>query len=236
MTTLNVQVPITNQPNSTEDPKIATTFTNLGTWANGNIDSGNIANGGIAAANFSAALAQAATVNQASQTVKGAVNISTSQGTSSTTYTTLATPDQVTGIVLPANGLIAVWYQATVQESVNGAARIAIFIGSNQLKFASNSGTAPQVQEAAISQGSPNLNCPIASYQGGLVCNAGLANWTGDVTTGQVVGYANTAGAGGPAWVFAAAGTYTVSVQFKASSGSVTAAGRKLWVQALSFA
>jgi hypothetical protein len=45
-----------------------------------------------------------------------------------------------------------------------------------------------------------------------------------------------TGDAGGVVSMFAAAGTYTISVQFKALSGSVTASNRKLWVQALSFA
>ena len=40
---------------------------------------------------------------------------------------------------------------------------------------------------------------------------------------------------GGFTFAFAAAGTYTVSVQFKASSGSVTASNRKLWVWTIGF-
>src|SRR5689334_701297 len=67
---------------------------------------------------------------------RGATNIATSQSTSSTTYTTLGTPDQVQNIVMPTNGLIRVRYQATWQESVAGAARAAIFIGSNQAQIA----------------------------------------------------------------------------------------------------
>ena len=35
--------------------------------------------------------------------------------------------------------------------------------------------------------------------------------------------------------VFAAAGTYDISVQFKASSGSVTVKNRKLWVWTMGF-
>src|SRR5438309_7960968 len=45
----------------------------------------------------------------------------------------LTTPDQVTGIVLPTNGLIAVWYQATWQTAA-GNAQAALFLGSNQEK------------------------------------------------------------------------------------------------------
>lgn len=43
MGTISLSVPQTGQPNSTEDPKIATDFTTLQTWANGNIDGSNVA-------------------------------------------------------------------------------------------------------------------------------------------------------------------------------------------------
>jgi hypothetical protein len=52
-----------------------------------------------------------------------------------------------------------------------------------------------------------------------------------------VVGQEYTAdyGPGGVCYVFAAAGTYDVSVQFKASSGSITAKSRKLWVSSVDY-
>jgi hypothetical protein len=164
--------------------------------------------------------------------VRGATNISTSQSTSSTTYTTLATPDQVAGIVLPTNGLIAVWYYADWQESILGAARAAIFIGANQVKIPTQG--APAVQEPGIGAGATSTNVPLTTFSGGLQSSGTSGGSTG-VTTGELLALNPNAGAGGAAYVFAAAGTYTVSVQFKASSGSVTAANRRLWVQALSF-
>jgi hypothetical protein len=42
-------------------------------------------------------------------------------------------PDQVTGVVLPTDGLIAVWFQAKWQTSVTIASSAAVFIGANQL-------------------------------------------------------------------------------------------------------
>lgn len=240
MTTLSYTVPVAGSTlNSIADPEISTALNTITTWANGNVDGTNL----------SAAAAQSAAVNQAGQTVKGATNISASQSTSSTTFTTLATPDQVTGIVLPTNGLIAVWYWATWQESVSAAANADIFIGSNQLKAQQRPGnTSPTNNPATIGNTVVNTNYALSSYFGGLASaqqqtgtNVGAGPYGGDVTTGQAVGFGFNAGltefwAGGPCYVFAAAGTYTVSVQFKASSGSVTVANRKLWVQAISFA
>lgn len=174
---------------------------------------------------------------------RGATNIATSQSTSSASYTTLATPDQVTGIVLPTNGLISVWYQATWQESVSGAARATIFLGGNAVQIVSGNGL---LQGFAGMGGTANNATALASWSGGLVsANALAGGYTGDATTGQVVGIAagtvsvgqNVTGdvAAGPCHLFAAAGTYTVAVEFKCSSGSVTASNRKLWVEAKAF-
>lgn len=194
----------------------------------------------------------------------GAVQISASQSTSSTTFTTLGTPDEITGIVLPTDGLIAVWYQAAWQESVGNAAAAAIFLNSNQVEIQGHESTdnvyGPFTQSVEIQGGGDfGVNVPL------FTCSAGLGslqpNSSGaggnDVTTGQIVGAVTDALSGGqgsmhmvlggthlctlggilagPCYIFAAAGTYTVSIQFKASSGSVTASNRKLWVQALSF-
>lgn len=180
---------------------------------------------------------------------RGAANISASQSTSSASYTTLTTQDQVTNIVLPTNGLIAVSYQALWQESVNQQARAAIFLGANQLvavqRFTAGGG-GPFVSETGISPtSSAGINQSLASCGIGLMSSGFNTAYGPDVTTGQAVGMqegntivhsaTETLYGGGPCYIFAAAGTYTVSVQFRAISGSVTASNRKLWVQAIPF-
>lgn len=189
----------------------------------------------------------------------GHSNIATSQSTSSTTYTTLSTPDQVTGIALPTNGLIAVWYQALWQDSA-AAAQAAIFLNSTQLQTQGYDGsTHGPVVQSAINDGGFALNQALFSFFGGLASSQSSSAYGADVTTGQIVGFTGTGTAvgvqfgarsasfyytdtsgndvivGGPCYIFAAAGIYTVSVQFKTSSGSVTASNRKLWVQAIPF-
>lgn len=240
---LTVQVPTVGQANSTEAVKVTNTLTALNTWANG----------GIASTDVAAAFAQAAGMNQVSQTVKGAVNISASESRTNVAYGTLTTPDQVSGIVMPSNGLMAIWYQALWQESVAGAGRAAIFVGANQLQIQQDlSGTGPGTQAALTSAGGTAVNHPLFTSTIGLVSSANSASTGADATTGQIVGGAGgvrlgteiggtqttniSIAVGGPCWVFAAAGTYTISVQYKSSSGSVTASNRKLWVEAVSFA
>lgn len=187
----------------------------------------------------------------------GASIVAAEEARTNSSYGVLTTPDRVSSIVLPTGGLLAIWYQALWKQSVDGAARAAIFIGANQLKIGEND-SAPRTQAAGSFQADVYRNLHTAPF--GLIDQQSLASVdASDVTTGQVVGSSplidlpwtveiggtlRLGGAGngalaanvpfgGPCYVFAAAGTYDVSVQFKASSGSVTAKNRKLWVQAL---
>lgn len=200
-------------------------------WANGSVDATNITNASITADKLATALAVSLGISNAANTGRGATVIASTEGRTNTAYGTLATPDQVTGIVVPTNGLLRVTYQATWQESVDGAARAAIFIGANQLKLAASNVAAPAVQEASV-QTAINLDNPLSTYDRGLstLGGSGGTAYTGDVTTGQIIG--DGAFGGGSCVIFVAAGTYTISIQFKASSGTVTAKNRRLYVEA----
>jgi hypothetical protein len=195
-------------------------------------------------------------VNNSGQTVKGVVSIAASQSVTSTTYTTLSTPDQITGIVVPANGLLEVSYTATWAESVSGAGRAAIFIDSNQITI--NGPAGGFLQAAATGNATAATSGPLFTSTVGLVSTQNGGNVGGavnpivggiSVVTGQL--YAEFGGvvaplgpsitgvfqsAGGACLISPAAGTHTVSVQFRASSGNVSAALRTLRVRALSFA
>jgi hypothetical protein len=118
---------------------------------------------------------------------------------------------------------------------------------------------APHTVAAATSSTTANF-LPLSSCAYGLVSGGGPNAYSGDLTTGQVVGvttgtsynlnveyngavqhpFGSATGlfppVGGPCDIFAAAGTYTVSIQFKVVGGtSITVKNRQLWVQALSF-
>jgi hypothetical protein len=215
---ISIQVPQIGQPDTTEDVKIQNALNTIVAAINGNLD----------ATNLTAAISQSAGINASGQTVKGSSIIATSQNTGSTSFTTLSTPDQVTGIVLPTNGLIQVWYQATWQQSISGAATAAIFLGASQLLEGQPSGPTAQQITLSGNAAQPTL---LFSGAGGLTSFTASTSYPGDATTGQTFG-----STGSPVSIFAAAGTYTVSVQFKASSGTVTAANRRLYVEASSFA
>jgi hypothetical protein len=203
-------------------------FTDLRTWANGSIDGDNL----------TGTAGQQLGLSSSSVTRRGKVNIPATESRTNTAYGTMTTPDQVSGIVLPTDGLIAIMYHATWQNSVASAGKAAIFIGANQLQFASQGVAAPAVQEI-VGSATTAQDFLVTNSGYGLNTGGGATAYTGDVTTGQIVGMngavQQTGAQAGPCWVFAAAGTYTISVQFKASSGSVTVKNRRLWVWTIAF-
>lgn len=240
MSLLNLTPPTVGQPNATEDVDIVNAFSTIQTWANGNVDESNLTN----------ATVQRLGLNAAGNTGRGTSVIAATESRTNVAFGTLTTPDQVTGIVLPTNGLIAVAYQATWQESVNGAASAAIFVDGTIASIAQGGIAAPVGASTPVS-GNAGIDTPLSTGPGGLMGIAGTAPtaYTGDVTTGQIIGNASfesaTAGGtgapaanapmGGPCYLFAAAGTHTISIQFQANSGSVTAKNRKLWVWTIGF-
>ena len=191
---------------------------------------------------------------------RGKSIISATETSTSAGYGLLTTPDVVRSVVLPTDGLLKIWYQALwkTDSPGSGNARASIFIGSNQLKVGENDG-APKTQ-AATSFGDKYRN--LHTSPAGLIGFDASTTDTTDVTTGQVVGSlavawsveiggsvrtvgsgawgaTSAAGAnvpfGGPVYIFAAAGTYDISVQFKTSAGTISVKNRKLWVQSIDF-
>lgn len=189
-------------------------------------------NGALDVDNVLDAVLEKMSLNDGATIRRGKSIIVTSESRTNTAYGTLTTPDQVANVVVPANALLAVYYHATWEQSASTAARAAIFLGSNQVKLATAAGSAA-VQEASIG-GTTSPDVLMGTYGGGLISmTAGF--YTGDVTTGQIVGGAWATQSPGFAMIFVAAGTYTVSVQFKASAGSVTVKNRKLFVSTVAF-
>jgi hypothetical protein len=190
----------------------------------------------------------------------GKQDIATAETRASATYGLLTTPDRVQSITLPEDGLLAVGYDALFKSSDAFAGRAAIFIGANQLRTRTPGGTAVPITQAAATSGTADKYGHLASCPGGL---AGFAAVTNDqpapLSTGMTVGgwvrglvasevavelagtlfgktvAGDLATFGGECLIFAAAGTYDVSVQFKATTGSVTVKDRRLWVRALVF-
>ena len=206
-----------------------------GGLAPGAVLSSNIAANQIGFQHFAQTAIQNLGLNQPGSNGQGYLSIPTSQSVTSTTYTTLTTPDLIS-VTIGTGGLIYVAYMATWSSSVANAGNAAIFLGANQVQgIASGTATAPAVQ--AATSAAAGISAPLATGTAGLYGGAQTANYTGNVTTGQIVSsnLASTVGASGFTTIFAAPGTYNVSIQFKSSSGSVTALNRQLWVWTRNF-
>jgi hypothetical protein len=167
----------------------------------------------------------------------GKANIAAAESTTATSYAigNLTTPDRVQNVVMPTDGLIAVWYQAIWQNTVASNARAAIFLGANQVKAGVGTGAPVAVDTSGPTDVNDDggLFTNPGAGTGALLSTAGGAGAATEVTTGQAVG----SGLGGPVYIFAAAGTYDVSIQFKNSAaGTLTVKNRHLWVMPMAFA
>lgn len=168
----------------------------------------------------------------------GKSNIATEESRSNSSYGYLTTEDKVSGIVLPTDGLIVVAFQAMWKQSVSAAGAAALFIGANEAKIAVDTEAAPGTTAASPGTSTNTYKALVSSPDAILSGGGDATAYTGDVTTGQVLGVANGSSGlnkGGLVHIFAAAGTYEVGVKFKASSGSVTVKERKLWVWSMAF-
>lgn len=169
--------------------------------------------------------------------------IATPEMRSSAAYGLLGTPDQVSDIVMPTDGLLLVgfrarWFPPTSPSPQNASA--AIFLNDVQVRVSSFNGGAAVAQQATSPAVSDSLSQVVSSGPLGLVAQEGASTNATDVATGQILGVRadsdNDRDAGGFTVIFAAAGTYAVSVRFKTSSGgTLTVQDRKLWVRALAF-
>jgi hypothetical protein len=228
------QLPTLGQPSATEDADVLNSLTAIVAVINGALDASNIADGSLTEAELATALLDRLGITGGGVSRRGKSIIATTEVRSSAVYGTLTTPDQVT-VALPVDGLIVAYYHALWKESVGMAGRAAFFLGANQVLNGA-AGGAPVANGEAINTGAANLYTPLTSANLGLSCPASVTADSTDITTGQTIGEdIGSFKASGACTIFAAAGTYTLSVRFKASSGTVTVKDRKLWVLTMGF-
>lgn len=151
--------------------------------------------------------------------------IATEESRTNTAFGTLTTPDELTNVVLPANGLICIGYIALIKSSVSAAGRVTFFLNSTQVQVAGSTTPVGAERETLGTGFTTFISAPRGLFSSG---GSGAL-----VTTGMALGASEGTNPGGFCYVFAAAGTYNISVQFKATSGSITAKERKLWVAVL---
>jgi hypothetical protein len=235
MAKVSLVLPVIKEKRTTAEPKVDTALQALETWANGNVGLENMENKGVLEEKLSTALQTKVNEKTAGGTMKKSI-IATEEERTSAVFGTLTTPDEVE-VEMVANGLIAVWFQATWQESVAKTANAALYMNANALvitKTTSAGASAPSSAAAMAQIGYAGKYVPLWSYSGGLTTPTVQPNtgYTADETTGQIVGGASGTerGVGGPCWIFASGPEkYKISVRFASSSGTVKVKKRKLW-------
>lgn len=158
----------------------------------------------------------------------GYLGIATNQTTTSSSFVYLATQDLISGISMGSNGLFLVDYQALV--SGNGSA--SLVMNGVPIPIATANG-APSATSAQATFTSTHLGVLVTSNQG-LNTTASGSSDSSEVTTGQILGAVSVTSAG-TARITVPAGTYSIGVQFLATSGTVHVANRHLWVRAVNF-
>jgi hypothetical protein len=243
--------------------EINTKLNDLKTFLNTTkLDAANLQTNIIGATYLTDALRDVLGVN-GSTIHRGKTIIATEESRINAAYGLMTTPDRVSSVAVPTNGQVFLAYSALWKESVSGAARAAIFIGSNQLKVRSVASGGPVIQAAATNGSTPDTYGALQSFAAGLFTTHTKDNaaHTSDVNTGQALAMAAefasaatpnrmvhelggvvqelnlTNGSGDHSGLVLGghciikglpAGTYDFSVQFKASSGTITTKEREL--------
>lgn len=177
--------------------------------------------------------------------------IATEQTTTSTSFVALTTPDLVSGVVVPEDGVLRVGFEALWKSSVEVVHQAAIFIGENQLKIHESGWSAPRVQAARLSNTDTGVYHTIFSFKGGLLSDNCAGQSVVKVATGQVLGLQGAAESevngssvtigdddyygGFVDIVGLPAGSYDVGVRYKTTSGTLSVKDRRLWVEAIGF-
>lgn len=222
-----LSIPTVGEANTTADPKVKTALEtyNNSLDAENKLKGSSIATSTIESSNIKNETILSEDLALSAKPVRFYTPkiIATEQSRENVAFGTLTTADEIKEVVVAENALVELSYVGLVKCSVGGAGRMAIFIGSNQLKVAGT--TIPVVQEATVTE---------TGFQQAVSIPGGLGTGTigtSYVTTGQTL---TTGTSGGVCRIFnLPAATYTFSIQYRATSGNITAKERKLWVTTL---
>lgn len=157
-------------------------------------------------------------------TGRGAISTAIAQ-TTNASETWLATPDQVSNIVLDTNGLILVDFQALWKVTANTGYAYITLNGTNVVSSGANN-TFPV---ASTTTTSTHLS-PLFTNGSGLATVTSTTTDSSEVLTGQIVGQ-------GRVGIFAIAGTYSVGIQFGnvGGTGITQVQNRHLYVTSINF-
>lgn len=209
--------------------------------SDGSINTAKLADGSVTTAKLATGAAQQLGLTGAGNSDKrrGYVSIATEQTTTSTSFVELATPDEITSIVVPTGGLLRVRYMALWKLTGAGDgshAAATIFIGSNQVKITPGYGE-PVLSNAVMYYSGTNYGLLVSSD--GDHSQGALKAIENPISDSSFVGTGLIPGDWGAADIYVDPGTYDVSIRFKVNAtagGTLSVKERQLWVESIGFA
>lgn len=150
--------------------------------------------------------------------------IATEQSRTSGIEAVLTTPDRVAGVVVPADALVEVYFEADIKESSADAATVVLMIGTTAVAVAVDMQTTSTV--------------PAGTYGGIHTSGVGGGEGSGPIAVGlgglsfwNLVPSSSAASSINPVVCRVNAGTYDIEARYAASGGAtVTAKNRRLIV------
>lgn len=149
-------LPILNQPNITEDPKILALLTEIQSILNGNVDASNLASSAVGPAAITDALASVLGVTKVGTARRGYSEVLTSQSTMASSYSDLSTVHPAVTVNQPTHGLTLIY--ASADQSVDtGSAFTAVNVdgGAVNRTLLANNDTSPTTMVTAPGASTP---------------------------------------------------------------------------------
>jgi hypothetical protein len=189
-------------------------------------------NGAVDELNTSDATNLALSLNTAAGSKRrGKSIIETEESRTSATPGLLTTPDQVTNLVLPTDGLLWIKYSALSKATVLNTGTATIQVGGVQLEHPRSTGASVFISASGNSTAdSYGLIYTDPRFFDSVAVQSFVKQGGGAATRSN-----NPMYFGGFIPIELAAGTYTVTVLWSASAGTVTAKQRRLYAYTQSF-
>lgn len=200
MAQINPSIPALNEPNATADPKVRNALIAIRNEINGRLDSDNWVAGSIEEDNFSDELAKLLGINNGTVLGRDYAAVATSEGTTSSSYTDLATVGPSVTVTVPTNGFVMAYAEVTMVGPTTGTSVVGIY-------------------EATDHPSSIGVLLQVAGTTSTLKTVPGSA--TGNATVGGFLLIPATAGSRTYTLKYA---------RVSGSSGTPTFSNRKLWV------
>lgn len=127
MPEINPTIPVVGFPHTTEDPKTRAALITIRNAINGNLDMDNWTPGSVEASSLDDDLAKSVGIDNGSVSGRDYDFVATSQGTTSSSYTDLATAGPSITLDVPTDGFVLLYAEASITGPSTGSSIVGIY-------------------------------------------------------------------------------------------------------------